>query len=148
MPLVRAPSLQRLHVVLDGDDRIRQSLEPMRCERPRVGAHDSTERAAHSFHYLDGALLAQHQQPGGDAPYELRHLVEPLRLGRRRERLRDRFLDARHVHDAFAQHGVLHETEFFVGRLVRRRRSGSGIRQDEAVIAIEVSSTGSAPQQC
>ena len=83
VPLVRAPGLQHLHVVLDGDDRIGEPVEPRQREGAGLGPHDARERTSDALHHLDGTLLAEHQQAGRDAAHELRHLVEALRLGRR-----------------------------------------------------------------
>ena len=62
LPLVGAAGLQRLHVVLDGDDGVGQPLEPRRRQRLLVGPHDAAERATDALHHFDGALLAEHQQ--------------------------------------------------------------------------------------
>ncbi len=117
LPLVGAAGLQHLHVVLDGHDGVGDAVETRRGERARSRAHDGAERAPDVLHHLDGALLAEHQQPGRDAAHQGRNLVQALRLGRRRERLRHGLLDARHVDDALAQHGLLDMLEFLVGRL-------------------------------
>ena len=81
-------------------------------------------------------------RPGGDAAHELRHLVEPLRLGGRRQRVRDRFLDARHVDDALAQHGFLDQPELLVGGLaVALAPSGASGRIWRSSCASRLSST-------
>ena len=84
---------------------------------------------ADRLHDLHGALPAEHQQAGGDAAHELRHLVESLRFCRRAECLRYGLLDPRHVDDAFAEHRVLYLPEL----LVLRRGVGSRprLRQDQ-----------------
>ncbi len=130
LPLVGTAGLQRLHVVLDGNHRIGQSLEARRAQRLLVGTHDRAQRATDPLHDFDGALLAQHQQPGRDPAHELRHLVESLCLGGRRQGMRHRFLDPRHVDDALAQHGFLHEAELLVRRLARRI-GGRRVGQDQ-----------------
>ena len=128
---IGSAGLQHLHVVLDRDDRIRHAVQSLRIECAGARTHDARERAADALHRLDGTVPAQHQQPGGDAAHQLRHLVQSLRLGRRRERMRDRLLDARHVHDALAQHGVLDLAELLVGRLAGLARFPGGLGQDQ-----------------
>ena len=62
LPLVGPAGLQRLHVVLDGDDGIREFFEPRGRQRALVRPHDAAERTTDAFHDLDGTLLAEHQQ--------------------------------------------------------------------------------------
>ena len=79
-------------------------MRSSRCgaSAPDSGQHDAAQRFANSLHDLDGALPSEHQQAGGDASHELRHLVQPLCLGGRAQGLSDSLLDTRHVDDAFA----------------------------------------------
>ena len=130
-PRIGSTGLQQFHVVLDRDDRIGQPLEALRRERACVWADDARERPADAFHHLDGPLPAEHEEPRRDAAHQLWHLVQPLGLGRRAERLSHRFLDARHVHDALAQHGVLDLDEFLVRGLARLGRRAGSLGQDQ-----------------
>ena len=127
VPRIGAPVLQRLHVVLDADDGIGHSLQADRIRRRRARLDEHADLLADGVHQLHRPALAEHQQSGGYAAQQLRHIVESLR----REfvgflyRGRNRFLDARQVDDAFAQHRLADLPEFLV-LIARNIRGGIG----------------------
>ncbi len=131
---IGAPGLQRLHVVLDRDDRVGEAVDRFLRQRHAIAAQQLTERAIDAFHDLHDARFAEHQQARDHAAHQLRNLVRGLRFARLLERQRDRFLDARHVDDAFAQHrlGDLAELDVFRPRGPVRRRSAVRARHDHA----------------
>ena len=109
VPGVAATALQRLHVVLERDDRVGQPLE-LRAHYRAVRSQQLEDVLADGFDGLDRARPAEHQQPGGQAAQQLRHLVGAGRL-LLRDRRGDGLLDARQVDDALAQYGVLYVLE-------------------------------------
>jgi hypothetical protein len=101
-------------------------------QRQAVAAHELRERLVDAFHDLDDASLAQHQQAGGDAAHELRNLIDSCAFARLVQRVRDRFLDARHVDDTFAQHRFGDQAELDIVRTGRLCRRGVGRRHDHS----------------
>ena len=135
VPRIIAPALQRFHVVLDADDGIGHPFQADGIGRGRTGFDQLAHLGADRVHQFHRPALAEHQETGGDAAQQLRHVVQTLR--RRIARLlhgdRHGFLDARHIDDALAQHRLAHQFEFQV--LIRRQFSERGIGsrgQDQA----------------
>ena len=105
----------------------------MRSRRSASGiAAPGLDQLAHldadRIHQFDRPALAEHQQAGGDAAQQLRHVVEALRreVGRLLHGDRYRLLDARQIDDALAQHRLADLAELEI--LVRRRRGRARIR--------------------
>ena len=107
VPGLAAAGLNRLHVVLDADDRVRK---PVSLSLGQLGRTTALQRQRHdlpdSIHDFHGASLAEHQQACLDASYERRHAVETLRRRLRSQALADCLLDAREVDDALAHDGL------------------------------------------
>ncbi len=134
VPGIGAAGLDRFHVVLDGDDAVGKPIDGFGRQRHAIGTHELRQRLVDTFHDLGGARLAEHQQARGDAAHQRRNLIDALAFARAVHRLRNRFLDACHVDDAFAQHRFGDLTEFDVvgaGGL-RRCAAGFGSRHDHA----------------
>ena len=76
---------------------------------------------------LHGARLAEHQQPASMPRIRSCQLSRPATSSNAADVLRDRFLDAREIQDAFAQHRALHQLEFgvFFAAPPARRAAGS-----------------------
>ena len=140
VPGIGATVLDRLHVVLEADDRIGDPLEALRIRLRRANLDEPAHLQANRIHQTDGARLAEHQQPGRNAPQQLRDVVETRcrRIAGVLHGGRNRILDACQVDDALAQHSLAHLPEFVVVRLAanfladRRLRLGLGLGQDQA----------------
>ena len=104
VPGIGTPGLDRFHVVLDRDDRIGEAIDGFGRQRKAIRAHELRECAIDAFHDLGSARLVEHREPRLDASHQRRNLIDALTFARLVHRLRDGFLDARHVDDAFAQH--------------------------------------------
>ena len=82
VPGVAAAGLDRFHVVLDRDDRVREPIDGLLRQRESIAPDKLSERAVDAFHDLRDASLAEHQQTRGNAAHELWNLVDRLRLAR------------------------------------------------------------------
>ena len=129
VPGVAAAGLQRLHVVLDADDRIRQPVDVLVIAREAARAQQRRDVIADAAHDLHRAVAAQQQQARSDAACERRRGVEAGLVAGRFERVAEQFLDAREIDDALAQHRLGDLPEFGVGLGARRGRAR---RHDEA----------------
>ncbi len=90
-----------------------------------AGLHDALQLVRDPIDHFDGARLAEHQQASLQPTHQLLPAVEARRIERAAHVLGDRFLDAREIEDALAQHSGLHLLEFGVlaglGGLLRLR---------------------------
>ena len=102
VPGVPPPILHRLHVVLDAHNGIGETVQPGMWERALPGLQTVANDSPDPLHDLHGAALAQHQEPGGDAPELLRDGVHRMRFLGFLQGLDDCFLHPRQVHDALA----------------------------------------------
>ena len=79
VPGIGAAVLQGLHVVLDADDGIGHCAPGAARRAPAPRLDQLAHLRADRIHQLHRPALAEHQQAGGDAAQQLRHVVEPLR---------------------------------------------------------------------
>ena len=111
VPGIRAAGLQRLHVVLEADHRVRQAVEVVRRNGGATGLQQLLEIARDAIDDLGGARLAQHEQPRLDAGDEAWPGIERAHVQRSGDVRGDGFLHAHQVDAAFAQHSGLHLLE-------------------------------------
>ena len=133
VPGIRAPRLQRLHVVLDADDGVRQPVDVARRQHVDARLHHALELHGDRLDDLHRARLAEQQQSRLEAAHQVWPAVETGCVQRPADALGDGVLDAREVHDALAQHRRLHLLEFGV---LGRPRELRVLRQDHADQAV------------
>jgi len=129
VPGVAAARLQRLHVVLDADDRVCEAVNVLVVAREAARAEERSDVIADAAHHLHRAVATEQQEARGDAARKRGCRIEAGRFRSRLERLAEQLLDAREVHDALAKHRLGDLPEVGVGLRARRRRAR---RHDEA----------------
>src|ERR1700736_6025301 len=93
VPGIAAACLQRLHVVLNTDNGVGETVhESMRQTLP-ARLHDSLELSGHTLDDFNGPCLAQHEQSGLESAHQLLPGVESSGLQCATHVLRDGFLD-------------------------------------------------------
>ena len=134
VPGIGAAALQRLHVVFDADDGVRDPLQADGIRPGRAGFDQSAHLRADRIHQCNRPALAQHQEARGDPAQQLRDVVEALRreITGLLHGNGNRLLDASQVHDALPEHRFADQPEFeiLVGRQLGGRSAGR--RQDQA----------------
>ena len=79
VPGVGTAGFHRLHVVLDADDGIRESIGFLLSQAGRSAAlQRQDDQLPDTLHDIHGARLVQHQQAGPDPSHQRRHAVEAL----------------------------------------------------------------------
>ncbi len=136
VPGVRASRLHRLHVVLEADDRVRETVHEARRQHVNARLHDAPQLRGDRLDDLHRARLAEQQQTRLHAAHQVLPAVEARRIERATDALRHGFLDTREVDDALAQHRRLHLLKFAVHGGPRQPRIP---RQDHAdQLAVEL----------
>ena len=153
VPGIRAASLQRLHVVLEADHRVRQPVEVVRRNGRATGLQQFLEVTRDAIDNIGRAGFAQHEQPGLDSGDEAGPGVERTHIKRAGDIRGDGFLHAHQVHAALAQHGGLHLLEIDVDRAffgLRLRLLGNdetnevAVRRSSTLISVAAMRTSAA----
>ena len=135
VPGIAAPGLQRLHVVLDADDGVREAVDVLVVARQDARAQQRGDVVADAPHHFHRAIAAEQQEARGDAAGERGCRIEAgLLVAGRVERVAQQLLDAREVHDALAQHRLGDLAEIRVGLRARRGRARRHDEPHEGVV--------------
>ena len=76
VPGIAAAGLQRLHVVLDADDRVREAVDVLVVAREAARAEQRRDVVADAAHHLHRAVAAEQQEARGDAARERGRRIE------------------------------------------------------------------------